>query len=105
MKGVTRRVVCSPQIMFVISFYKVLFTLEKNKSHLVTARGTSIVFAERRATMNAFSRKRVGLGKVPPIYPTSPDEGRARRKVAAYLKCLELCVAGARAEFFRVPLA
>ena len=55
--------------------------------------------------MNAFSRKRVGLGKVPPIYPTSPDEGRARRKVAAYLKCLDLCVAGARAEFFRVPLA
>ena len=55
--------------------------------------------------MNAFSRKRVGLGKVPSIYPTSPDEGRARRKVAAYLKCLELCVAGARAEFFRVPLA
>ena len=78
-----------------------MFTLEKNKSHLVTC----IVFAERLATMNAFSRKRVGLGKVPPIYPTSPDEGRARRKVAAYLKCLELCVAGARAKFFRVPLA
>lgn len=61
--------------------------------------------AERRAAMNAFSRKRVGLGKVPSIYPTSPDEGKARRKVAAYIKCLELCVAGARAEFFRVPLA
>lgn len=81
-----------------LSFHFIVH-LGKNKSHLVTAKG---IFWQ---TMNAFSRKRVGLGKVPPIYPTSPDEGRARRKVAAYLKCLELCVAGARAEFFRVPLA
>ena len=88
----------------VLCHFILLFTFGKNKSHLVTARGHRFG-KERWATMNAFSRKRVGLGKVPPIYPTSPDEGRARRKVAAYLKCLELCVAGARAEFFRVPLA